>query len=152
MPYVTRQFMERRFSSEEVSQLLDDDPSDSPTARFNAAAEDADGTINGYLGSVVTLPLACPVPELIVGIAADVTRYRLWDKKASAEVRRRYEDALTLLKDIAKGTIRLPVDAAPIATEYGGTILTTSRCRTFSDASLGSFADGGSLVWPPRTD
>lgn len=153
MPYTTRQDLERRFGVSEITQLVDAEPDGSPPATLRAIAEDVDAIVNGYLSGVYALPLCAPVPPLVLGIAADICRYRLWDDRAPKEVRQRYEDAMAMLKDIAKGAIKLP--AAPNvvpAAEYGGIIATTTRERTFTDDTLGGFVGRGDLRWPPTTD
>ncbi len=148
---ITRDELESRFGPEELAQLLDENPA--PDSALGRVAVDADALIFSYVGSAYQLPLAEPLPELVVALQADITRYRLWDKKAPAEVRKRYEDALALLKDISKGVVKLP--AAPNVVQqddYSGAIATTSRTRTFDDRTLGDYVGRGSLNWPPRTD
>lgn len=147
MAYTTRADLERRFGAEEVGQLLDDEDA------LDDVIADADSLVDGYLGGAYQLPLVAPAPALVVSLAADITRYRLWDDRAPAEVRKRYEDAIAMLKDISKGVVKLAVQpgATPTA-ELGGTIATTSRCRSFTDCSLGAFVGQGSAGWPPRTD
>lgn len=148
---ITRDELECRFGAEELAQLLDDGAA--PEEALANAAQDADALIDGYVGGVYQLPMAEPVPAMITALRADVTRYRLWDDKAPAEVRKRYEDAIALLKDIGKGTVRLPAapNVVPQAA-YSGTIATTCRQRSFTDHTLGGFVGRGSLNWPPRTD
>lgn len=151
MAYTCRSRLESSFSVEEISQLVDD--ARSPDDTLEQAIRGACSIIDGYLGALYQLPLVAPVPDLVAGIADDLARYRLWDDKAPAEVRRRYEDAIALLKDVSKGVVRLTVSPTVVpSTEYGGTIATTARTRTFSDDTLGSFVGRGDLCWPPRTD
>lgn len=148
MAYVTREELERRFGAEEIAQLIDVESGDA-----DDVIADASALVDGYLGSLYQLPLSEPAPALVVSLVADVARYRLWDDRAPSEVRRRYEDAIATLKDIAKGAIKLP--AAPGATptvENLGIIASTSRCRTFTDCTLSSFVGHGGVDWPPRTD
>lgn len=114
MAYIEREGMEARFGADEIGQLLDDNRDDSESSpeasSLTEAIADADATINGYLATRYTLPLSS-VPDLVVGWAADIARFRLWDEQAPEEVRRRYDDALTQLRDLARGLISLPPGA-----------------------------------------
>jgi phage gp36-like protein len=46
------------------------------------------------------LPLPT-VPAVLTRITCDIARYRLWEDRASDEVRRRYDDAVKLLTHIS---------------------------------------------------
>lgn len=149
-PPITRADLEARFGPDEVSQLLDDLPA--PDDTLAQVARDSWAVVEGYVGGLYRLPIVPPLPPLLLGALADITRYRLWDKRAPSEVRKRYEDALAMLRDVAKGTIKLAI--APNVqpeTGYGGTIATTSRQRAFTDDTLAGFVSGTSPSWPPRT-
>ncbi len=108
MTYITDREFEQAFGDEELGDLTGDG------AEFAKAAATASSTIDGYIGTRYTLPLLT-VPDLVKGWALDITRYRLWDERAPEEVRRRYEDALQQLRDLAAGKLALPpgVDGAP---------------------------------------
>lgn len=113
MPYITDADFEKAFGSAELEDLTRDD---NDFARAELAAS---GLIDGYLASRYALPLA-NVPAMVKGWALDIARYRLWDEQAPEEVRRRYEDALAQLKDVAKGLIALPPDAAGLPPATSG--------------------------------
>jgi phage gp36-like protein len=108
MAYITDQEFEQAFGDEELADLTGDG------SEFAKVAEAASSLINGYIASKYTLPLLT-VPDVVKGWALDITRYRLWDEAAPAEVRRRYEDALQQLRDLAAGRLALPpgVDGTP---------------------------------------
>lgn len=149
MAYTSRQQLELRFGAQEIVELLESLGDEDALCDI---IRDADALIDGYLGAVYQLPLVAPVPALVMSLSADIARYRLWDDRAPSEVRRRYEDALSMLKDIAKGVVRLP--ASPTVqptTDYGGSIATTSRERTFTDETLGGFVSGSGISWPRIT-
>jgi len=114
MPYIERAGLEQRFGVAEIADLLDDDNSGAESAEettsLTRACEDATAMIDGYLSSRYTLPLAS-VPDLVVGWAADIARFRLWDEHAPEEVRRRYDDVLAQLRDLARGLLSLPPGA-----------------------------------------
>lgn len=124
-----------QFGEAELSQILDEgtdltaaglrtkvaggDMSGFPAAEQTAATlalkkivtaqEMAAGTIDGYISTRYTLPLAT-VPTTLTAYSLDIVRYRLWDNKAPEEVRQRYEDALAWLRDVAKGLAGLGID------------------------------------------
>lgn len=90
-------------------------------AVYAAAAADVDAEIDGYLAGRYALPLS-PVPRLIVRIACDMARYRLWREQASDEVRRRFEDARRLLEAIAAGRVQLGAPRPAQEGVTGGTL------------------------------
>lgn len=64
-------------------------------------------------------------PDLMKGLISDVARYRLRSRsggqgQVSAEVLKRYEDALSFIKSVATGKAELPIDGEPINGEAGG--------------------------------
>lgn len=111
MPYATRAEMEARYGAEELAQLTDrlgtGLVADDVLAR---ALADADAEVDAYLAGRFSLPLPS-APAVLVRVACDIARYRLWADMASAEVRTRYEDARRLLEAIANGTARLTPEA-----------------------------------------
>ena len=115
MPYATQADLEARFGADELTQLTDRVNAGVPDAAIVARAlSDADAEIDGYLASRYALPLAT-VPPALARIACDIARYRLWEDRASEEVRRRYEDARRLLESIARGQVSLGLPAANAA-------------------------------------
>ena len=137
--YATRDDMVKRYSLTEVSQL----------ERYlmggesvEAAIADAGSIIDGWIGAKYAIPLEYP-PENIKIFVCDIARYLLWKSKASEEVRRRYEDAMSYLKGVSKGTnvllIKNPATEevklaakSPTAMPIG----TTYRSGVFSDDVL----------------
>lgn len=101
--YVTEADFEQAFGLGELTDLLAEGADFAKTEAASASL------IGGYIGARYTLPLAV-VPDVVKGWALDVTRYRLWDDAAPEEVRRRYEDALAQLRDLAAGRLALPPD------------------------------------------
>lgn len=130
--YVTEADFERRFGAAELSDLL------ANGASYAEAENDAASLVSGYLAARYTLPLAT-VPAMVKGWAGDVTRFKLWDDHAPEEVRRRYEDALAQLKQLAQGLIALPPgsDGTPAAPGlgFGG----YSAARVFTSDTLAGF-------------
>ena len=81
------------------------------TEVLDRALVDADSEIDSYLAGRYTLPLAS-APVLLVRLAADIARYRLYDDGVPATVRQRYEDSVSLLKRLANGDVLLVGQAA----------------------------------------
>jgi phage gp36-like protein len=130
MPYATQADMEMRFGADELTQLTDRVGAGIPDAAIVARAlADANAEIDGYLASRYSLPLAT-VPTMLVRIACDIARYRLWEDRASEEVRRRYEDARRLLEAIAKGAVSLGLPAAAVDPDLAEVSLGNARVMT----------------------
>ncbi len=131
MTYLTRAQFEKRFGATELEELTEQND-------FNAAAGQAQSLIDGYLASSYTLPLSS-VPSLVTAWAADITRFLLWDDHAPEEVRKRYDDAISQLGQLARGIIKLPPDAlgTPVAgsLSFGG----FSAERVFTADTLRDF-------------
>lgn len=66
-------------------------------------------------------------PDLMKGLISDVARYRLRSRsggqgQVSAEVLKRYEDALAFIKSVATGKAELPIDGEPVNGEASGRV------------------------------
>lgn len=117
MSYATQQDLVDRFGHAELSQLTDPDAGAViDTTVVARALADADAEIDGYLATRYTLPLPS-VPDVLVRVACDIARYRLWDVRASETLRDRYRDSVKLLAMLANGTTLLAgvATAAPAA-------------------------------------
>lgn len=101
--YCKQSAFEGRFTSEEVAALLPEDGD----RDYKTAAADADALIDSYLAAKYATPLN-PVPPLIVHIAADIARYKLYDDAPPKEVDKRYKDAIKLLEQLRDGDISIP--------------------------------------------
>lgn len=109
MSYCTRQNLIDRFGEDELIQRSDrsnlgviDD------TVLNQAISDADEEINGYIAKY--LPLAS-VPPVLIPLACDIARYRLYDDAAPDLIKERYRNAIAYLLGVAKGQIPLIADA-----------------------------------------
>lgn len=138
MPYTTRPLLEERFGRDELIQRTDKfQPYTGAVvdAVLSRAIADADAEIDGFVGARYALPLPDPVPPVLVPIACDIARYRLYDDAVPEIVRQRYEDAVSRLKDIAAGRLTLGIDPAS-ATPASAGVRFRSRDRVFSDDLL----------------
>ena len=109
--YATPEDLVTRFGEREMAQIAGDA---APTnAKLLAACLDAGQLADSYLSRAVVLPLAT-VPAVLVGVCADIARYRLHDDQTKeggetgkTTMRMRYEDAIKWLEGVAAGTILL---------------------------------------------
>ena len=138
MSYTTLALLEERFGTDELIQRSDKYPPYTGavvTTVIDRAIADADAEIDGYVGARYTLPLPLPTPPVLVPIACDIARYRLYDDAVPDVVRQRYEDAIARLRDIAAGRLSLGVDPAPAAGSQG-TVVVRAPARIFGADAL----------------
>lgn len=93
-----------------IDRLADRDGNGSADdATIARALDDASALIDGYIAIRVALPLT-PVPAVVKNLAIDIAIYRLAiDAGLLAEdMRKRYEDAVSFLKDVARGIATVP--------------------------------------------
>lgn len=140
MTYAVKQDMIDRFSDTELMQLTDrtgaiDAIDDNVLGK---ALADADAEIDGYLMGRYALPLAS-TPKILVGMACDIARYKLYEDRATEHVRTRYEDAIKYLKELALGRISLGVDAANQVAPQAGGPKAEGEARTFTKGSLADY-------------
>jgi phage gp36-like protein len=132
MPYVTREDFEEAFSITELADLI------AGGADFERQEAAAASMINGYMASRYPLPLAS-VPDMVAAWALDVTRYRLWSDQAPEEIRRRFEDVLAQLRDLAAGRISLPPGASGTPQAVGFNAEGYSNDRVFTASTLADY-------------
>ena len=141
MPYATRQEMIDRFGEDELIQLTD--RAAPPTDMINdtvldAALNDADAEINGYIQARYPLPLTS-VPLQISRIARDIARYYLYDDGITDVVEKRYKDALETLKGIAKGFVHLGLDETGETTPVSASPETSADAPVFSNQQMSGY-------------
>ena len=127
---------------EELIQLTDraDPPSGEIDAGVVALALSAAGNeIDGYVAAQYAVPLAT-VPALLVNLAADIARYRLYKDAPTDQARKRYEDAVKTLTNISKGIIKLPIEGASGSSAEpagrDGVMVIQSEERIFSRSTM----------------
>ena len=110
-PYVSEQNLIDRFGESELAQLTDTVNRPASTvdaARVAAAIRDASALIDSYIVARTPLPLNT-IPPVLTRVAGDIARYYLHGSRADGDhpATMRYRDALSWLKDVAKGTVQL---------------------------------------------
>lgn len=109
-------------------------------AAIAQALEDTDEEINSLLSRRYKLPLETTVPRILNRVAVSIAFYWLADRdnQATELVRKRYEDAIKTLKEIASGQrdIGLPTLEQPLEGDGGKVILVGDNPRLFTRDSL----------------
>lgn len=142
MSYVTAQHLSDRFGLDELIQVTN--PTD-PTAttvnatRVDQAVADIGALIDAKLGARYAMPLVT-VPLVLLNIAADLVRARLYDDRIPDRLADREKAALKLLDQIADGTLSLGLDAAAQATPPSDGPQYFSGNATFTADSLRDYA------------
>ena len=135
MPYCTLADLQSRFGPDEIARI-----SDRAVPRKGAADADvvsaaiaqADAEIDGYLGVVLTLPLAS-TPELVKNLSCVISRYRLHENQATERVAEDYKDAVRMLRDISAGRLSLSVASVKVPTSA---VVVKAPAVVFTDALL----------------
>lgn len=132
MSYCTISDMTTRFSLLEIVQLTDHyNTGTLDTTVLDAAIADANADINAALVRY-TLPLAY-VPENIVRIACDLSRYYLYDDAVIDAVQARYDQSVSYLTMLATGKLMLPADVNGAAQEAtASTVWLSSETAVFN--------------------
>lgn len=100
-----------------------------------AALTHADNIANGYIGA--KYGALSVVPDLVRTWCTSIARYLLWANGAPESVRQDYDDAISALKDVAKGTIALPVPAGQPAPEaLTGRVMDAHPDQVFTPSKL----------------
>lgn len=139
MTYAAEIDLVERFSALELAQLTDRTHGVAiDQLVLGRALADAQAEIDSYLATRYTLPLAT-TPAVINRLACEIARYRLYDDGVPATVRQRYEDAVSLLKKLSSGDVRLPgLEAVAVA---GEALVSHSFCpRQITADTLRGFA------------
>lgn len=107
---VTRVELEKRFTADALMDLAADADGVLDTRRVDQAMSDASSEVEGYLASRYQLPLSS-VPEVVERLICDLAWYYLHGQIKPAHVKERYERAVQMLKDIARGDVGLSLTA-----------------------------------------
>lgn len=128
MPYAAQADIENRYGSNLLLTIADPDGTGQVnTGTVALALADASELIDSHLQERYQLPLAT-TPSILVVVAVDVAVYRI-ATLPTEEMRKRYEDALKLLKSISKGELQLGL--APPPTTQGQAAVITGPARRF---------------------
>ncbi len=140
MPYCAQQDIENDITQKTVLQLTDDTGAGSVNATYvDKAITEADAVIDSYCGSRYAVPFAS-VPERIKQLSIDIAIYHLFARRGKVPELREtiYNNAVSFLKDVARGTATLGKQPAPAATPEGGAKF-TGPDRVFDREKLRDF-------------
>lgn len=135
MSYATLTDLIAAYGEDELIQLTDPDGEAIKPALIERALADAQAEIDGYLAVRFTLPLAAN-PPVLVSRSCDIALYRLMTLARQNDVedaRRRYEDAVRFLRDVAAGRATLG-NVEPVAKGAGAAQM-VSAGRVFGRGS-----------------
>ena len=109
--YVTADAMIAKFGEREIIQLTDNEAPYQDVInhdKLNAAIEEANSEIDGWLQGRYKLPLQV-IPPFLVNIACHMARYHACTQAIAenSPIRIRYDDACKKLKSISKGEMGL---------------------------------------------
>lgn len=139
MPYAAKQDMIDRFGEAAVRMLTDRTKTNQIDDQvLGRALSDADAEIDAYLVGQYRLPLA-QVPRVLVPIACDIARYRLFERQATEEVRNRYRDAVRFLENVAAGRVSLGLDSADASTPAVGRVAVKAPDPVFGADGLADY-------------
>lgn len=134
MTYAVISDLETRFGSAEILQLSDRDGNGSAdTGVVEAALNDAEAEVNGWIGRAVTLPLD-PVPDTVKRIVCTVARYNLWQRNLPEDhpVYLAYRDAVKEMDAIGSGKIILPIAGGSAEATVNGSFAVKSAPTVFT--------------------
>lgn len=141
MPYASKQDLIDSFGAVELEQLTD---RTTPPAGaiddtvVDKALGDADQLIDGHLQAAgYALPLAS-VPGLVKQLAGTIARYLLHAAAPTETVRKNYEDALRMLRDIAAKKLHLNI-AGVAPAQTGDDVQVSAPERIFTPETLKDF-------------
>lgn len=141
MSYCTKQDLIDRFGERELVQLTD--RTNTPASMVDdtvvaRALGDAGSLVDGYVGKSYSLPLPT-VPEALTKVTADIARFYLHGKGLDKDspIRIAYSDAVSWLRDIARGMINLFDNAGETPpASGGGFVQTVGPVKVFNRDSL----------------
>lgn len=137
MAYCVLQDLRDRYGDDELIQLTDrSNLGTIDQAVIDRAISDADGEIDGYLGGRFDLPLN-PVSKAMVRVACDITRYYLYDDRATEAVVRRYNDAVKFVRAVGKGEIDIGINSDGDAQESDNLVRLESGGNVFNRKNNG---------------
>lgn len=129
MAYCTQADLLMQISENDLIQLTDDAGAGAvDTDVVDRAIADADAEIDAYCGGRYEVPFAT-VPAVVRKTAVDIVLYNLCGRQPLGDMderTRRYEAALRLLREVARGTASLGA-GAPSTDDDTGPEATTAR-------------------------
>lgn len=133
--FATLQAMRKKFGERELIELTDIEKPYTDAInidRLNAAMQQANSEIEGYIATRYTLPLQT-IPPFLESVACDMARYHASTGAMSenSPIKTRYDAAVKTLKEISKGTIQIggsPTgESAPVQSSNNAIVMSNNR-------------------------
>lgn len=130
--YIDKPTMILLFGERELIQLTDRSNAGAiGDTVLDRAMLTAESEVNSYVGAAYSLPLPT-VPEVLRTMTGDVARFRLYDEQPSEEVQKRYDRAVSWLRDVSKGVVSLGIPITDIQPTTSIAVA-TGRTQVFTD-------------------
>lgn len=141
MTYAAQADMQLAFGDDELIQLTD--RANPPAGAIDAtvlarALAAADALANNYLAMRYSVPLA-NTPAVLVEACCDIARYELTrgpGLRATDEIKNRYDQRVSWLRDVAAGRATLGTDADTLTPSSAGLPEMTSGGRIFGRSAF----------------
>jgi len=141
MAYCTKADILEQLDEDELIGLTDDnDLGAVDDGKVDRAIADADAEIDGYCGKRYSVPFS-PVPAILRKISVELAVVNLFARRRGVpeDRRKRYEDMIRFLRDVAKGLVSLgagdpdspPSDADKPQIASGERIFTREKLEGF---------------------
>ncbi len=128
--YATLDDMTAAFGEDELLALTDrDNTGEMGTTLAGEALARASSEADSYLARRYAVPIAAPVPPVLVAAVCDIARYRLTGGPASETdpILERYRQAVKWLERVADGKADLPGQSLPGQGSAAGVAFATGR-------------------------
>lgn len=137
MTYATLDLLIARYGERTLIQLTD--LADEPTGEIVEAVVDrelvnTDAVINGFL-KLYQLPLA-DTPPLLADLAQQIAIYKLHTFDVPVKIADDYKAAMATLRQIADGTVKLPIAGVEPAGSGAEGVQTIDRDRDFTPENM----------------
>lgn len=140
MAYATEQDIADRIGSESLLDIAgtEADSTVLDSAAVANAIEDAEGLIDGYVGSRYPVPVS-PAPAVLVRLSIDMAIYNLATVagELTEDRENRQKASLKVLTDISRGLISLGAQT-PVESKQGAAVISSSA-RIFGRGAMSGF-------------
>lgn len=141
MTYATQTQLSDRYGTRMLVALTDRGETATGVVDTDVVAHalaDSDAQIDGYLAARYSLPLAA-TPALVSDLAQVIAIWKLHPYSPDDKIRKDYDDALRVLRDIADGRVKLDLAGIEPAGSGAGGVTITDRERPLTADNLKGF-------------
>lgn len=118
----------------------DDDTGSVDSDKVDAAILKADALIDSYLAVKYAVPMDT-VPAIVKKLSVDIAVYELFSRRDSVpeSTQKRFDDAVTFLKDVAQGRAGIPGATSADSSMSSNAPTITTSSRIFSRSKMKGF-------------